>query len=375
MVKVFTILSMRSRNDPANGISIRQGGYWFSRYVDKVREWHNLETTDLFEAMQRKAEILRSPALLASTDSLSAACERFLKYRFSRGEYTRATLMNARSALRCFAQHAGEGATLTTVRTVTIQRWYDEQRTKGTDSSAAQYLITVRALFRWAVETARVRTDNPAVKVQVTKAKSPARVRFVDRATRDALIKRAPNDEMKFILFCGFHAGLRLNEISEARVFWFDVEHGLMHVRRTPLPRGQEGKGNGLVKDIYGIEVMPFTPKGKKDRTIPLTESFQKFLKRLLRKRKPHEFVGQPDRFGGQALYRWNFKKVFARYMKSQGQPWVSPHILRHTMASLLVQKGVSLFKVAAWLGDTLQIAEQHYAHLAPLDADIQHLD
>lgn len=375
MVNKFTIFLMRSRNDPANGISLRTGGYWFSRYVDKVREWHNLETTDLFEAMQRKAEILRSPALLLSTDSLPAAIDRFLKYRLTRGEYTRATFMNARTALRCFARHAGEGATLTTVRVGTIQRWYDEQRTKGTDSSAAQYLITVRALFRWAVETARVRTDNPAVKVQVAKVKSPARVRFVDRATRDELIKHAPDDEMKFILYAGFHAGLRLNEIGEARVFWFDLEHGLMHVRRTPLPRGEEGKGSHIVADIYGIPVRPFTPKGKKDRTIPLTDSFKKFLTRLLKKRKPHEFVGQPDRLTGDYLYRWNFKKVFARYMKSQGHPWVTPHVMRHTMASLLVQRGVSLFKVAAWLGDTLQIAEQHYAHLAPLDADIRHLD
>jgi integrase len=366
---------MRSRNDPANGISMRTGGYWFSRYVNKVREWHNLETTDLFEAMQRKAEILRSPTLLVSTDSLAASAERFLKYRQSRGEYTRATFLCARTALRHFIRHTGEGATMASVRASTVQRWYDDQRTKGADSSANQHLMVVRAFFRWVVETARVRTDNPVAKVEVAKIKNPARVRFVDRVTRDGLIKAADTDELRFILFCGFHAGLRFNEISEARVFWFDLEHGLMHVRRTPLPRGVEPKGHGLVKDIYGIEVIPFMTKGKKDRTIPLTESFQKFLKRMLKKRKPHEFVGQPDRVTGQFLYRWNFNKDFSRFMKKQGHPWITPHVMRHTMASLLVQKGVSLFKVAAWLGDTAQVAETHYAHLAPLDADIQHLD
>lgn len=366
----------RQKNDPAVGISLRDGNtLWFSRYVNKVREWHNLETNDMFEAIQRKAEILRSPALLAVTDSLVSAIGRFLKYRQRQGEYTRITFTNVHNALMNFARHAGEGATLASVRAATVQAWYDSERERGMESTALQYLVSLRALFRWAIEKERVRTDNPAAKIATVTPKNRARVRFADRETRDALIAAAPNDDLRFILYCGFHAGLRLNEISEARVFWFDLKQGLLHVQATPMARGQQGRGKDIVTDIYGMQIHPFMTKGKKDRTIPLTTSFQKFLSKYLKGRKAHEFIGVPERTLGDWFYRWNFKKEFRRFMTKQGFPWITPHVLRHTFASLLVMKGVSLYKVANWLGDTSAVAERHYAHLAPLDADIQHLE
>ena len=54
---------------------------------------------------------------------------------------------------------------------------------------------------------------------------------------------------------------------------------------------------------------------------------------------------------------------------------WVTPHIMWHTFASLLAIKRVSLYKIATWLGDTLETTQKHYAHLAPTDSDIEHLN
>ena len=49
-------------------------------------------------------------------------------------------------------------------------------------------------------------------------------------AQRDKLIKDAPSDDLRFILFAGFHCGMRKNEIIEARVDWFDLgESGAVH--------------------------------------------------------------------------------------------------------------------------------------------------
>jgi hypothetical protein len=47
---------------------------------------------------------------------------------------------------------------------------------------------------------------------------------------------------------------------------------------------------------------------------------------------------------------------------------WVTPHVMRHTFASLLASQGVSLYKIAKWLGDTLATTEKHYAHPVPED-------
>lgn len=38
----------------------------------------------------------------------------------------------------------------------------------------------------------------------------------------------------------------------------------------------------------------------------------------------------------------------------------------RHTFGSLLAQKGVSLYKISAMMGNSPEICRRHYAHLVP---------
>ena len=46
--------------------------------------------------------------------------------------------------------------------------------------------------------------------------------------------KLAKDPDLKFILYCGFHVRLRKSEILGARVFWFDLGAGLLHVQNEP---------------------------------------------------------------------------------------------------------------------------------------------
>jgi integrase len=57
--------------------------------------------------------------------------------------------------------------------------------------------------------------------------------------------------------------------------------------------------------------------------------------------------------------------------MKAQAVGWVTPHVMRHTFASLLAIDGKSIYKIAAWLGDTVRVTERVYAHLCPQDGDV----
>jgi integrase len=59
-------------------------------------------------------------------------------------------------------------------------------------------------------------------------------------------------EEARFILYCGFHAGLRRSEISMARVNWFDLEAGLFHASNDS----------------------GFTSKNREIRVIPLAQEF-----------------------------------------------------------------------------------------------------
>lgn len=60
------------------------------------------------------------------------------------------------------------------------------------------------------------------------------------------------------------------------------------------------------------------------------------------------------------------FARQFARFTGTIGMDWVTPHVLRHTWASLNAMAGLPLFDIAQVLGDTIQMVEKHYAHLAP---------
>ncbi|MEQ9823222.1 MAG: site-specific integrase [Puniceicoccaceae bacterium] len=59
-------------------------------------------------------------------------------------------------------------------------------------------------------------------------------------------------------------------------------------------------------------------------------------------------------------------KKAFARVAKRAGMPWVTPHVLRHTGATLLAQRGVPLWEIAGIMGDRLTTVEKHYAKHHP---------
>ncbi len=61
---------------------------------------------------------------------------------------------------------------------------------------------------------------------------------------------------MKFILYCGFHAGLRKGEIVQARPHWFDLRLNIIHITESET----------------------WITKDKDKRTIPMTTAFRKFL-------------------------------------------------------------------------------------------------
>jgi len=61
-----------------------------------------------------------------------------------------------------------------------------------------------------------------------------------------------------------------------------------------------------------------------------------------------------------------NIDRAFSEFADAVGFGWVTPHVCRHTWASLAVQGGMPIAKVAKMLGDTLKTTEDNYAHLAP---------
>ncbi|MDR3561458.1 MAG: site-specific integrase [Negativicutes bacterium] len=333
---------MRQNSTPErlSGLYLRGKIFWFNHGTGKNRIQLSLETSDEADAINKATAILENPELNPCNGFLKEM-NRYADEKFDDGTWTGNSRKSKTSILKMFGEDLGF-KDLPDIKTEDVQKWYDDQR-KRVPSSVHGYMNTVRAFFKWAVGKKLLRIS-PAAGVKMAKHKSQARVKFCTFAQRDKCFKEAKgNNDLLFILFCGFYGGMRKNEIVEARPEWFDLEHNLVHVEETPT----------------------FTVKNKKTRSVPLHPDFKKFL-------EEYDMSGlymlKPDVVKGKGLYRYDFRKPFSKFMTDAKLPWVTPHVMRHTFASLLASANVSLFKIARWLGDTLSTTEKHYAHLVPQD-------
>jgi site-specific recombinase XerD len=108
--------------------------------------------------------------------------------------------------------------------------------------------------------------------------------------------------------------------------------------------------------------------KGRKQRRVPLSKDLAGAVEGLLRERgiARHAplplFVGRYDqrltRFGATHIVR-RAVAIASTRVPEFGRKRVSPHVLRHCLAMTLLQSGVDLLTIQAWLGHA-QVATTH---------------
>jgi len=113
---------------------------------------------------------------------------------------------------------------------------------------------------------------------------------------------------------------------------------------------GAEAYGDGSAVHLKAGETKSDAP-----RLVPLTTRARAALKVMLA--SPHHRKVSVDWVG----WRW---LLVRRAIPGLGK--VNIHILRHTCASRLVQRGVHLQTVSRWLGHSSVTVTERYAHLAP---------
>jgi integrase len=139
------------------------------------------------------------------------------------------------------------------------------------------------------------------MEVQLDRVDHKGRTRFADLELAQKLIAEAPDDDLRFILFSGFHVGMRRLEIVEARPEWFNLRARTLEILTTDT----------------------FRPKDRNARTVPLTDQFAEFLERY-GLRAP--FVQKPEVGHGRFRCRYDIRRPFMLYMKAQGVEWLAPH-------------------------------------------------
>ncbi len=216
-------------------------------------------------------------------------------------------------------------------------------------SSIARKLATLRSFFRYLCREGVLQT-NPAKLVSTPKL--PKRlptylsVDEVDRLMASPGRQDAPSARDRAILELFYASGIRLSELVGLDVHDLDLREGLVKVK---------GKGN-------------------KERIVPVGSKATAAMKWYLDRRKelipPSErgpLAPQAlflNRLGGRLSAR-SIARILLKYLERSGLgPKITPHGLRHSYATHLLEAGADLRAIQELLGHSRLSTTQRYTHL-----------
>lgn len=224
-----------------------------------------------------------------------------------------------------------------------IQDWLGALKIKP--ASVVAYAFTLRQFYTFCIAKG-LRQDNPALELELPVCRKPFRKNFVSAQTVRMLIDGCRDMELRYCLYCGFHAGLRFSEVVASRPNWYSVPNRTLSVLRSS----------------------DYDTKDHTDRDIPLTDQFFDFLGVY---GFPSPYMIAPQKaLGGAHRYRFDFSNRFENYVRSRNVA-MTFHDCRRTFASLHVQAGTSVYKVSRWLGDDVDVVSKHYGFLSSSDPEI----
>jgi integrase len=216
-----------------------------------------------------------------------------------------------------------------------------------TDAAARHDLEILRAAIRYWHKHHGPLPSIPAI---VLPPKPEPRTRWMTRAEAARLLRAARRTSTRgrpsiarFILL-GIYTGSRSGAIRSLRWDWIDFDAGTMR-RRAPCASERKNKRAPIVK---------------LDRRI------------LAHLRRWHRLDGPKavyvcERNGvpfNKMFYSWSKVLKVAGLDDSDGK--ITPHIMRHTRATWLMQKGIDPWEAAGHLGMNVQTLIRHYGHHHP---------
>ena len=232
------------------------------------------------------------------------------------------------------------------VERINIVRYFQTLRTGGISArSVARALAAIRGMFRFLVAERHLKRDptenieNPKLWTTLPKALQPAEVEALlnapDRSNADGLRDAA----MLELLYA---TGLRVSELIRVRIDELVMDAGFL---RTI------GKGS---KE----RIVPFGDKAR-DAIVVFLEQGRSELDT---KGDPHLFLSRR----GRPMSRQAFWMKIVRYARQAGiASQVSPHVLRHSFATHLLENGADLRSVQMMLGHSDISTTQIYTHVS----------
>ena len=225
--------------------------------------------------------------------------------------------------------------------------------TKGLQPTTAnRYREVLHTLFNWAISEGRVKMPNdknPVTAFKRLREHAP-QIRYLTLEQIDDQLQALESHRLiQTVVAMYIYAGIRREEAS-----WLTMEDVDLHAGTNGMIRIQ-------AKTIDGIM---WQPKTKKNRVIPISRSLLPYLLRHKPAETAHGWYFPSPRSGTH----WdpdNLSRAIRTANKPASLKWTCLDY-RHTFGSQLAQKGVSLYKISALMGNSPEICRRHYAALVP---------
>jgi len=208
-----------------------------------------------------------------------------------------------------------------------------------TPSSITRKIASIKGFFKYLCHKRIIKT-NPAI--SINSPKLPKRLpKILNINEIDKILQSNLNTTDYAIVELLYSAGIRVSELSELKVKNIDLKQKIIKV--------------------FG--------KGSKERIVPINSKCTDALKKYLKTReltaikydiKDTLFINEK----GQKITRQKIYKIIHELGKNIGKN-ISPHTLRHSFATHLLENGADLRVVQELLGHSSIITTQLYTHIS----------
>ncbi len=239
-----------------------------------------------------------------------------------------------------------QAAALHAVTLETLRSYLDRLRARGlSNRSIARQVTTLRCFFGFLVDEGEI-AANPA-ELLVAPRIGSSLPKYLDYATTDLVLHSPPTDSAtglrdRAMLDLLYATGLRVSELIQLRVSDLDELAGTLRVI---------GKGN-------------------KQRLVPVGREALQSVERYRAEQRPALLKGRVSPYlfvtaRGTGMTRQAFWKLLRVHGKTAGVfRKLSPHVLRHTFATHLLEGGADLRSVQTMLGHADIGTTQIYTHV-----------
>jgi integrase/recombinase XerD len=212
--------------------------------------------------------------------------------------------------------------------------------------SIARHVSTIRSLYAFLLREGRIAED-PTVALPVMR--QPRKIPKYLNTTEVEALGAAPDSDKpngqrdRAMLALLYASGLRVSELCGLQMPDLNLEMGLVRV----------------------------TGKGNKERLVPMGKEAVTEIRVWLDNGRPAMLKGRPSKFvfvtnRAGKLTRQGFWKALGGYGKQAGIfRGLSPHVLRHTFATHLLEGGADLRSLQTMLGHADIGTTQIYTHVA----------